>query len=163
MSESLDYIEENERIGPGILGALLFSLIGGVIWVILFWAGMFPGICGTACVVLAMIGYRLFSKKSSLKGVFIAVGAAVCIILIAIYFCLAIDAYRAINERYANGEYGHAVSFLNAVAYSYQFLTEPDIFLLLLKDFGWGMLFCAFGAFTFIVDGVKQHRLQKED
>ena len=162
MSESLDYIEENEKIGPGILGALLFSLIGGVIWVILFWADMFPGICGTACVVLAMTGYRLFSKKSSLKGVFIAVGAAVCIILLAVYFCLAVDVYRVFNEWYANGEYDHAVSFINAVAYSHQFLAEPTVFWLLLKDFGWGMLFCAIGSLLFIVDGIKQHRLQKE-
>lgn len=161
MSEELEYREESENTAAGALGALLFALIGGALWVFIFWADIFPGFCGMACVVTAVIGYRLFGKKASLKGVFIAFAAAVFIMMIANYFCLAIDVYNTLNRLYADGEYFQSVSFLNAVAYSYQFLAEPDVLKYLLKDFGWGMLYCAIGAFTFIVDGIKQYKRQK--
>ena len=163
MSEELEYREEKENTAAGILGALLFALIGGALWVLIFWADIFPGFCGMACIVAAVIGYRLFSKKASLKGVFIAFAAAVLIMLIASYFSLAIDVYNTLNQMYADGEYSRSVSFLNAVAYSYQFLAEPDVVKYLLKDFGWGMLFCVIGAFTFVADGFRQYRRQKEN
>lgn len=162
MSEIIENMEENERIVPGMLGALLFSLIGGVLWVMLFWADMFPGICGTACVVGAVIGYRIFSKKGSLKGVLLSVAVSVITMLIAMYFCLAIDVYRVFNEWYANGEYDHAVSFISSIAYAHQFFASPEVLTLMLKEFGWGLLFCVLGAFTFIVDGIKQYRMQRE-
>ena len=162
MSESLEYIEENEKVAAGIFGALIFSLIGGVLWVLIFWADLFPGICGIACVVSAVIGYRLFAKKASLKGVFIALAVSVLMLALASYFCLAIDVYKVFNVWYANGEYDHAVSFGNALAYAYQFFADREVMAFMLKDFGWGILFCVIGAFTFIVDGIKQYRLNKE-
>ncbi len=162
LSEELEYREETENIAAGALGALLFALIGGALWVFIFWADIFPSICGLACIVAAVIGYRLFGKKASLKGVFIAFAAAVFVMLIACYFSLAIDVYNTLNRLYADGEYSHQVSFLNAVAYSYQFLSQAEVVKLLLKDFGWGMLFCVIGAFTFVVDGIRQHKRQKE-
>lgn len=162
MSESIENIEESERVFPGLMGAMLFALLGGLLWVVLFWADIFPCICGVACVVGAVTGYRLFSKSGSLKGVLLSVGISVVVMLLALYFCLAIDVYRTLNEWYANGEYDHAVSFINSIAYSHQYLASPIVLKYLMKDFGWGMLFCAIGAFTFIADGIKQYRLQKE-
>lgn len=165
MSVNSDYIENTEKnghIGRGILGALLFALIGGILWVILFKADIFTGICGMACVVSSIAGYRLFSGKAGLKDVFIAIAASVLVMAAVNYLCLAIEVHNAFNEWYAEGDYDHALSFGDALLYAYQFFADPDVSKTVLADFGWGVLFCVIGAFTFIADGIKQYRLQKD-
>ena len=162
MSYNNDYLEREENIGTGILGAFLLALIGGLVYVGLYWINLFPPICGVLIIVLAIIGFRLFGKKPSLKSVFISLAVSVFVLVIATYFTLAIDAYYAYADWYANGEADSAITFAQAVLYGYQFLAEPSLFLYYLKQFGLTLLFCFAGSTLFIVDGVKLYKQLKE-
>jgi len=165
MSEIAETIEERERgenIGLGILGALLFALIGGGLWVLFFRWNLFHEICAVACVTGAVIGYRLFTKSRSLKGVLISMAAAIIVMLIASYTNLSIDVFFAYRTWFENGQVDHQLSFIQAVAGAYQFLVEPEVMTYCLKELGYGMLFWAVGSFVFVADGIKYYREQKE-
>lgn len=162
MSYNNDYQEREENVGAGILGAFLLALIGGLVYIGLYWINVFPPICGVLIIVLAIIGFRLFGKKPSLKSVFISLAVSFVVLIITIYFTLVIDAYLAYADWYANGETESAISFGQAILYGYQFLSEPSLFLYYLKQFGLAVLFSLAGSTLFIVDGVKLYKQLKE-
>lgn len=145
-----------------MLGALLLSTIGGALWVLLFYFNIFHEICGVACVVGAVIGYRLFAKSASLKGVILSIVISIFMLLVASYFSLTLDVYYAYQNWYANGEVAHAIEYYQALSGAYQFLSEPLIALACLKEFGIGILFVLLGSFVFIIDGVRHHKMMKE-
>lgn len=61
-------MERKENVVAGIVGALLFALLGGVLYFLIYQLGYIAGLCGLVTVVLAIFGYQLFSgKKDSLK------------------------------------------------------------------------------------------------
>jgi hypothetical protein len=60
--------EIKENVLAGIVGAFLFSLVGGALWFILYMVGFIAGISGLVGVVCAVKGYSFFSKKKALRG-----------------------------------------------------------------------------------------------
>ena len=162
MSYNDEISETYENAGAGVLGALLLSLIGGIVFVGLFWIDIFAPLAGIITVVLAIIGFRLFAKKPSLKSVFISLAVALVVMAVADYFTLALDAYRAYADWYSTGDVDSPITFAQAVLYGYQFLADPAVLSYYLKQFGFSVLFCIAGSSIFIVDGVKLYKQQKE-
>ena len=162
MSYNNDYLEREENVGAGVFGAFLLALIGGLVYVCLYWINIFPPIAGILIVVLAIVGFRLFGKQPSLKSVFISLAVSIVVLLIATYFTLAIDAYYAYADWYANGETESQISMAQSVLYGYQFLAEPSLLFYYLKQIGLSLLFCIAGTILFIVDGVKLYKEMKE-
>lgn len=162
MENDLDTIVEKENVLAGTIGALLFSLAGGVLWFVLYQVGFLAGISGIVGVICAIKGYAVFAKKESLKGVIIAVIAAVITMLLAWYLCLSLDVYNAYQDWYAEGEVDFTVTFAEAVRGAWTFLEEPDIAMAYLKDLGMGLLLCVIGAFRSVSDAVKRVKLEKE-
>ena len=160
--EEVDELSESkEKVALGVLGALLFSLIGCIFWVVLYYYTFFAPICGIAIFVFAIIGYRLFAKKASTKSIVVAFAVAFVAVLVSCYLSLAIDVYYAYQDWYEQGETDLQVSLFQALRYSYQFYADSGVLLSYLKEFGLGMVFCILGAAAFIIDAVKKHRDQK--
>jgi len=162
VSDNADYIDERENYLLGLLGAFLFSLIGGALWVALYYFNFFAWFCGVALVLCAIIGYRVFAKKRSVKGVLIAFGVALFTMVLSQYICLSIDVYYVYNGWYENGETLYGISFLTALKCGYQFLVEPAIAMEYLKGLGLGLVACILGSVLFFIDEIRYYNENKE-
>ncbi len=68
----------NGNILAGVVGAFLFSIIGGILYFIVYQAGFVAGICGLVMFVLANFGYKLFAQtknKASIPGLIASIAA----------------------------------------------------------------------------------------
>lgn len=162
MDNNVDIIREKENVLAGAVGALLFSLAGGVLWFLLYQVGFMAGISGLVGVICAIKGYVFFAKKESLKGIIISIIAAVVIMIVAWYLCLSTDVYNAYQDWYANGEVGYTITFAEAVRGAYLFLEDTNIAMAYLKDLGIGLLLCVVGAFRFVSDAIRRMKQEKE-
>lgn len=155
-------MQPKENVVAGVIGALLFSLAGGVLWFLLYQVGFLAGISGAVGVVCAIKGYEIFAKKESLKGVVIAIVAAVLVMALAWYLCLSFDVYQAYQEWYEAGEVDFTLSFGESVMNAYLFLFDSEIALAYFKDLGIGLLLCGVGAFQSVVNATKRVKLAKQ-
>ena len=55
-----------ENVIAGIVGAFLFSLVGGALWFLIYMFGFIAGISGLIGAVCAIKGYAIFAKKYSI-------------------------------------------------------------------------------------------------
>lgn len=162
--ENYNNIQENEEnVVAGIVGALLFALVGGVLWFLLYQVGYIAAISGFIGIICAMKGYSFFAKRESKKGIVIAIIATVLVMIIAWYICLANDIYITYKEWFANGEVDYAPTFFEAVRNAYLFLEEPAVAAAYLKDLGIGLLFCALGAISSVSKALKRIKTQKAE
>lgn len=145
-----------ENVFAGIIGALLFSLVGGIVWFVLYQIGILAAFSGIVGVICAIKGYSIFSKRESIKGIVISSIIAFLVIVIAWYACLSYDVYLAYQDWFANGEIDFTVTFFEAVSGAYLFLEESDIALAYFKDLGIGLLFCIIGAFGYVKGAVAK-------
>ena len=160
--EEHEVYEPKENVVAGIVGAMLFALIGGVVWFFMFQIGFISAVGGLVGVVLANIGYSLFAKRESLKGVIISVLAAIVAIAIACYMCLALDCYNAFQSWYASGEIDYTITFIQAVRGAYRFLAEPEIARSYIFDFALGLFFCAIGACRYVLNAIDDLKRKKK-
>ncbi len=155
-------MQPKENVVAGLIGALLFSLAGGVLWFLLYQVGFLAGISGAVGVVCAIKGYEIFAKKESLKGVVIAIVAAVLVMVLAWYLCLSLDVYQAYQDWYEAGEVDFTLTFGESVMNAYLFLFDSEIALAYFKDLGIGLLLCGVGAFQSVVNATKRVKLAKQ-
>lgn len=104
---AMDAVEnemQQERVFRGILGALLFALIGGVLWVLLWTVGVIAFLAGIAVVALAANGYRFFGKKFTKRGMVISIIISVIVIVIAMMASLTVDVITDFQAAYEEGE-----------------------------------------------------------
>ena len=142
---------KEENVLAGIVGALLFSLAGGIVWFLLYQIGFLAAISGIIGVVCAIKGYAIFGKRESVKGVIISTVLAFLVIVAAWYLCLSYDVYKAYQDWFANGEVDFTLTFAESVRAGYLFLVEDtEIAIAYLKDLGIGLIFCVVGAFGYV-------------
>ena len=80
-----------ENVLFGIVGAFLFSLVGGVLYYLLYQMGYLAALSGLVGVICAITGYSFFAKKESTKGTVISVIIAALVLVAAWYLCVASD------------------------------------------------------------------------
>jgi len=163
MSEKVDNLEKKEKIFGGILASFLLALLGGVFWIALYWYDIFAPVSGIVIGVLAVIGYRLVTKKENAKSIVLALVASLIAICICCYISLSIDVYFAYNDLYEAGEWAQPVSFGQAFLHSYQFFSDPGIVMTFIRETGLGMACALLGVFAFIVDAIKNRNKQKKN
>lgn len=147
-------VPQEENVLAGIVGAFLFSLVGGIIWFVLYQIGFIAAISGIIGVVCAIKGYTVFGKRESLKGVIISTVVAFLVIVLAWYLCLSYDVYQAYQDWYANGEVDFTLTFFESIANAHLFLAETEIAIAYLKDLGIGLLLCIVGAFAHVKSAI---------
>ena len=144
-----------ENVIAGIVGAFLFSLVGGALWYVLYQMGFIAGISGLVGAVCAIKGYAVFAKKESMKGIIIAVVMALIVMVIAWYLCLAQDAYNAHLTWYEEGEIDYVLTYFEAVRGSYIYIFDADIGPAYIKDLVMGLVFCVIGGGSYVVNKMK--------
>lgn len=151
-------LEVKENTFAGAVGAFLFALVGGVLWVVLYQLGFLAGISGIVGVICAIKGYQLFAKKSSTKGIVIAVIMTVLVLVIAWYLCLSLDAYQAHIAWFEAGELDYRITFADAVLGSYIYLFDPETALSCWGDLLIGLLLCGTGCFAQVRQAVAKNK-----
>lgn len=162
MKNSNGNVDVRENVFAGAVGALLFSLVGGIIWFLLWQVGFIAGISGAIGVICAIKGYTVFGKKESIKGVVISIIMTVLVMILAWYFCLALDVYNAYKEWFDEGFIDFTITFGEAVQNAYIFLEEPEIGPEYIKDLVIGLVFCAIGGIGYVKGTVKRVKENKE-
>lgn len=109
-----------ENVIAGIVGAFLFSLIGGVLYFIIYQIGFIAGISGLVIFVLANFGYGLFSgKKNSITGIIVSIICLILTTLLAEYMCIAYVIYDSFRE--------YDISLFTAIRSTLDFIIDPEI------------------------------------
>ena len=145
---------KEENVLGGIVGAFLFSLVGGIIWFVLYQIGILAAISGIIGVVCAIKGYAIFGKRESVKGVIISTVIAFLVIVLSWYLCLSYDVYQAYQDWYATGEIDFTLTFFESVSGAHLFLADSEIAIAYFKDLGIGLLFCIIGAFGYVKSAI---------
>ena len=142
--------QPKENVLAGIVGALLFSLAGGIVWFLLYQVGFLAAISGIIGVVCAIKGYAIFGKRESVKGIIISTVIAFLVIVAAWYLCLSYDVYNAYQDWFANGEVDFTLTLSESIRAGYLFLEDSEIAIAYFKDLGIGLIFCVIGAFGYV-------------
>ena len=144
-----------ENVVAGIVGAFLFSLVGGVLWFLIYMFGFIAGISGLIGAVCAIKGYALFAKKESVKGIIISVIISLLVIALAWYFCIAYDIYTVYMELFELGEIDFFFTFPESVQVAPMFLADPEIAVPYFKDLAIGLILCIVGGGSYVVNSIK--------
>lgn len=146
---------KGERVILGAVGAVVFSLLGVVLYCIIYQLGYLAGICGLAMVALGYWGYQLFSgRKKSLKGIIIATVVAVIMLAVAEYLALAISCYFELKE------FDVTLTWVFQTGMPMAF-EDPELKQEVLKEYGMSLLLCAVATVVYIVNTVKAIRTEK--
>ncbi|MBQ6676710.1 MAG: hypothetical protein IJM71_01550 [Clostridia bacterium] len=148
-------ITKNENVLAGIVGAFLFSLGGGVVWFLLHLTGVFASISGFVGVFLAILGYKLFAKKESIKGIIIASVIAFAVLVLAWYLCVGKDIYDAYQYYYNSGEIDYTLSYADSLRSVPSFLSDPEIGPSCYRDLIIGLVFALIGSVGTIIRSIR--------
>lgn len=89
--------QTQERVLPGILGALLCSLAGVVFMVLLRQIGYVSSLSGIIMLACTAWGYAHFGKTMSTKGIVFSILIVIAMIYVGNRFCWAIIVRRSIS------------------------------------------------------------------
>lgn len=142
--------KENKAGNPfaGAVGAFLGSLIGVVLWVIIYQLGYIAAIAGFVLVIFSIKGYELFSKKMNILGVIISVSISAIMLYFAQNVCLAIEIQKAFGETYGLG-------FFDSFKLISEFLKEPEVKSGFFSDLGIGYFLMAVGSIGTIINVIR--------
>ena len=151
-------VETKENILAGAVGAFLFSLVGGIIWFVLWQIGFLASISGLVGVICAVKGYTFFAKmkKESKICLVLSVIIAIMVLAIAWYLCVAYDIYLAYQEWYAAGEVDFTYTFFESVQVVPYFFQDSEILMAYLGDLGMGLLFAIIGVVSYLASREKK-------
>ena len=139
--------DRQENVALGILGAALFSLVGGILWVVLDRVGFVAGICGYVSFICATKGYALFAKKRSKTGVIVSVVVSILMMAIAAYVCLSWEVYDAFKDL--------GLTFVDCLKYSYEFLADGEIAGDFFLNLGLGLVLCVVASYRDVINAFK--------
>ncbi len=163
MNNNTTFIKEQENTLAGVVGAFLFSLVGGILWFVLYQIGYLAAISGFVGVICAVKGYTFFAKtkNESVKCVVISAVMTTLVLIISWYFCVAYDIYYVFNEAFAAGEIDFTYTFFEAVQVTpYMLLEDTEVLVAYLKDLGIGLLFAVLGVVYYL--SIREKRMKAE-
>ncbi len=145
-------INENGNIALGFLGALLFSVLGGVVYVLLYQAEIVASIAGFLMFFLAGVGYRLFAKtknKCSIAGLV----CSIIVTAVMVYLAQYVGAAWTIKD-----VFGSNMSLLEAVEALPEWLKLPGMQDAFNSDLTMGYVFAAIGCAGSIIAIIKERK-----
>lgn len=143
----------NGNILAGVVGAFLFSIIGGVLYFVIYQIGVIAGIIGLVTFVLANYGYGLLARtknKASVAGLISAIVATLVMIFLSEYFCLSYEIFKIYKDE--------GITIFDAVIATPQFLPDPKVLKAVLGDLAFAYIFGFFACIGTIVNLVKSRK-----
>lgn len=132
-----------ERVGMGVLGAILFSLAGAVVYYVLWSVNIIAAISGIICVICALKGYEIFAGARTKRGIFISVAVSAVMLVLAWYFCYCSDIHAYWESAFAAGETDYVPTVWECLSYGYLDLpANPDYLVDLILSLAMGGLGC---------------------
>lgn len=120
MNPSTEAPRSSERLVPlGVLGAVLFSLVGGVVYYVLWSIGIIAALSGIIGVLCAIKGYELFARSGSKAGIAAAVVSSVIVMILAWYVCFCADLHTFYASLYEAGELESLPTMALCLRYGY--------------------------------------------
>ena len=161
-------IKEQENTLAGVVGAFLFSLVGGILWFVLYQMGFLAAVSGFIGVICAVKGYMFFSKakNESIKCVVISSLMTALSLIIAWYFCVAyvlyLEVQYEINTLINAGEIvNYTYTFFDAVReLPVALMNNPATLIAYLKDLGIGLLCAVLGVIYYL--SLREKRMKAE-
>ena len=155
-------VETKENVLAGAVGAFLFSLVGGILWFVLYQLGFLASLSGLVGVICAVKGYTFFAKtkKESKICLILSVIIAIMVLAIAWYLCVAYDIYLAYQEWYAAGEVDFTYTFFESVQVVPYFFQDSEILMAYLGDLGMGLLFAIIGVVSYLASREKKMKAE---
>ena len=156
-----NYTEAKENILAGVVGAFLFSLVGGILWFVLYQIGYLAAISGLVGVICAVKGYTIFAKTKNESKIclILSVIIAVAVLALSWYLCVGYDIYLAYQAWYAEGEVDFTVTFFEAVrAIPFFFAEDAEMLVAYLKDLGIGIVFAVLGVVSYLSSREKKKK-----
>ena len=145
------------NIPMGILGAVLFALLGGVVYFLLYQMDIIAGISGLIIYTLAAFGYGLFARsknKTSLVRLIAAIVLTIVVIYLAEYLSVAYAVYDELDT--------FGVSFSEVVEAMPELLEEPDVSEAVAEDLAFAYIFAFITCIGTVVATVKARNTQKK-
>lgn len=132
-----------ERVGMGVLGAILFSLAGAVVYYVLWSVNVIAAISGIICVICALKGYEILAGARTKRGIFISVAVSAVMLVLAWYFCYCSDIHAYWESAFAAGETDYVPTVWECLSYGYLDLpANPGYLVDLLLSLAMGGLGC---------------------
>lgn len=146
---------EKGNVLAGIVGALLFGLLGGVVYFLLYQLDIIAALSAIVIFVLANFGYGLFSgagnkNGSSVLRIVICIIVTAAVIFIAEYVCLAFEIFRVFKEE--------GITFFDAFRATPEFLKEPEVKKGLISDLAIAYIFGALATIPTVIALVKNRK-----
>ncbi len=158
--------EMKENILAGAVGAFLFSLVGGILWFVLYQIGYVAAISGLIGVICAVKGYTFFAKTKNESKTCLILSVIIAVVVLAIswYLCVGYDIYLVYQEWYEAGEVDFTLNFFESIRAIPLLFEESDILVAYLKDLGLGLLFAVIGVVSYLASREKKmKRLAAEE
>ncbi len=150
--------KSEENVLFGIIGAFLFALVGGALYVILGMIGYIAAICGLVTVVCAIKGYTFFAKGESKKGLIISVIVAAVVLVIAWYVGFCIDMVNAYKMWFETGEVDYVPTFFEYFPYGIIDLeVNPSYFV----NLALSLVLAAVGAWSYVSKKLKLKKAEQ--
>ena len=161
LGTKLDSVNNAENSGngnviAGIVGAFLLSLIGAVIYFVIYQIGIITGISALIMFVLADFGYGLFAKtnrKTSSLCLIVSIIITIAMIFFSEYFCLSFEIFKAYKSM--------GITIFDAIRATPEFLPNPDVRSAVESDLAYAYAFGALATVGDIINRVKQRKKQK--
>lgn len=148
-----------ENVLFGCIGAFLFSLAGGVLYVLLDRIGFVAALSGLVAVVCAIKGYSFFGKKETKRGLIISVVIAALVLVLAWYVSFCIDIVTEFSAAFDRGEVDYVPTFFESMRYGYSVLPEVPVYFV---NLGLGLALGALGGGRYIVNKLRRDRAAAE-
>lgn len=133
----------------GLVGAFLGSLVGVVVWVLIYQLGYIAAIGGLIMVVAVIKGYEIFGGRLSLGGTIACVVLSVAMLFLAHYSCYAFEVYKAFSAEYE-------VSFFECFQALPAFFEDSDLRTSFIGELVIGYLLMAVGSVSSIISAFRQ-------
>lgn len=133
----------------GLVGAFLGSLVGVVLWLVVYKLGYIAGISGAVMVICAMMGYNKFGKKLDLKGIIICVVLCIGMIYISERLSVSMELYQEFSD------YGYDVSFFDCYKSMYDVLDAADTMSSFWGELAVGYLLFVVASVSYIINSIR--------
>ena len=147
-------VDPNGNIVAGIVGAFLFSAIGGVIYFLIYQLGYIAALSGLITFVLANLGYSLFARvknKTSMVGLITAIIATVVTLFVAEYLCLSFEILEVFKDE--------GINFYDAIKLTpIMVISDPEVLGVVIKELVMSYILGGIACVSEIVNIVKARK-----
>lgn len=133
----------------GIVGAVIGSLLGVALWIIIYHLGYIASLAGLAIIICAFKGYEILGRSLDKKGVIITSVIALVMVFVANHMAWTVECYLEIKDYFE-------VSFNETLKWMPDLIKEADAVKEYISDLGFGYLLTLIGGVSTIVSKFKQ-------